>query len=383
MHFPVIVLGGGSMGSAACYYLANRGVQVLGLEQFTVTHEFGSHAGQSRIIRKAYFEHPDYVPLLNRAYQNWKELEENFNTQLYFRTGLLYAGKPEGVLIKGVLKSADRYGIEVDSVSRSELKFRFPQFVFPDEYDVLFEPDAGFLTPERCINTFAQKARAKGATIHTHETVINWTQQGESITVVTNKQTYTCNKLIITAGAWTEKFLPGLANMLTVTRQVLIWTIPQQPEQFQPDQFPCWLVDDHAQPGMYYGFPMLDEHTFGSPAGLKSAYHYPGTPTDVNQVNRDVTHEEARQLTTAISHYIPTGCQSINQTKICLYTNTPDENFIIDFLPGNRNVIIAAGFSGHGFKFAPVVGEILSDLSTMGKTHLPIEFLRATRFRSY
>jgi sarcosine oxidase len=380
-HFPVVVLGVGSMGSAACYYLANRGVKVLGLEQFDITHEFGSHAGQSRIIRKAYFEHPDYVPLLQRAYQNWKELERDCHAQLYFPTGLLYAGKPDGTLIKGVKESAKLYGIEVNTLTEAEIKSRFPQFVFPDGYDVLFEPDAGFLTPERSIKAFATKAKEKGAAIHTHERVISWKQHDKLTYVVTNQQTYTCDTLIITTGAWADKFLPDLAPLLTVTRQVLTWTIPHQPEQFQPDKFPCWLIDDHDQPGMYYGFPMLDERKFGLPAGLKSAYHYPGMPTSVADVNREVSHEEAQQLTRAISKYIPTSCRSIHQTKTCLYTNTPDEHFILDFLPGSKNVIVAAGFSGHGFKFASVIGEIVSELVVNGKSNLPIGFLSATRFQ--
>lgn len=382
MHFPVIVMGVGTMGSAACFYLASNGVKVLGLEQFDITHEFGSHAGQSRIIRKAYFEHPDYVPLLERAYQNWRALEATCGMQLYFPTGLLYAGKSDGVLIKGVNESAKLYGVEVKKLTRPEVKSRFPQFSIPDEYEVLFEPDAGLLTPERCIQSFAEQAIHKGAIIHTHEKVLHWKQQGELITVTTNQQTYSCNKLIITVGAWAKEFLPGLSQNLTVTRQVIAWTNPQHAEQFQSDKFPCWLIDDHTQPGMYYGFPWLDESKFGAPSGLKSAYHYPGTVTDVNHVDRTITKEETHQLINSISQYLPAGCKSVQTTKTCLYTNTPDENFIIDFLPENNNVIVAAGFSGHGFKFASVVGEVLNDLSTKGKTDLPIQFLNASRFNS-
>jgi sarcosine oxidase len=379
-HFTTIVLGVGSMGSAACYYLARSGVKVLGLEQFSITHELGSHTGQSRIIRKAYFEHPDYVPLLERAYHNWRELEVASSTQLYFPIGLLYAGRVDGVLIKGVTESAKLYGVEVNKLTSDEVRTRFPQFEIPVEYEILFEPDAGFLTPERCIQTFAEQAIRNGAVIHTNEKVISWKQQGELIIVATNRQTYTCDKLIITAGPWAKEFLPSLLKHLTVTLQVLVWTTPHQPEQYQPDKFPCWLIDDPDQPGMYYGFPWLDESTFGTPAGLKSAYHYPGQPTYANQVDREVKPEEINQLTTAIKRYLPTGFQSIQQTKTCLYTNTPDENFIIDFLPENKQVIVAAGFSGHGFKFASAVGEILSDLASVGKTELPIDFLKASRF---
>ncbi|MBX2900747.1 MAG: N-methyl-L-tryptophan oxidase [Cyclobacteriaceae bacterium] len=381
-HFPVIVLGVGSMGSAACYYLAKKGIKVLGLEQFTLTHEFGSHAGQSRIIRKAYFEHSDYVPLLERAYQNWKALETVCHNQFYFPTGLLYAGKPESILIKGVIESSELYGVEVSRISKAEVKSRFQQFALPDDYEVLFEPDAGLLTPERCIRAFAEQALNLGASIHTHEKVVSWKQEGDRISVTTDTQTYSCNKLIITAGAWANDFLPGLANNLHVTRQVLVWTTPRLPAQFQLNKFPCWLIDDHEHAGMYYGFPMLDETTFGKPAGLKSAHHYPGKSTTANQVNREVTNMEVDELTTAITRFVPESCESVNQTKTCLYTNTPDENFIIDFLPNQQDVIIACGFSGHGFKFASVVGEVLCDLATEGRTTQPIGFLSATRFKN-
>ncbi|MCW5910909.1 MAG: N-methyl-L-tryptophan oxidase [Cyclobacteriaceae bacterium] len=379
--FDVIVLGAGSMGASACYYLAKSGVKVLGIEQFGIPHEQGSHAGQSRIIRKAYFEHPDYVPLLERAYHNWKELESETSSQLYFPTGLLYAGKPGGVLIKGVKESAKKYSIQVDELNAGERAKRFPQFNIPADYEVLFEPDAGFLTPERCILSFTEQAIKSGAAIHTHEQLLEWKQDGDSISVRTNKSSYACKKLVVTTGAWTPHVLPVLQKHLTVTRQVLAWAIPKQWEQFSLEKFPCWLIDDENKPGMYYGFPVLPASQFGGPVGLKAAYHYPGQATDANFVNRNVAPAEEQELMQAVNRYLPDGFNTIHTSKTCLYTNTPDENFIIDFLPGYSNVVIAAGFSGHGFKFAPVVGEILSELSINGKTNLPVGFLNANRFQ--
>ncbi|MBX2917070.1 MAG: N-methyl-L-tryptophan oxidase [Cyclobacteriaceae bacterium] len=378
--YDVIVIGVGSMGSAACYYLAKSDVKVLGIEQFGIPHENGSHAGQSRIIRKAYFEHPDYVPLLERAYHNWKQLEAETGTQLYFPTGLLYAGKADGILIKGVKESARQYNINIETINHTESKNRFPSFTIPLDFEILFEPNAGFLTPERCILSFTELAIKAGATIHTHEQLVSWKQDGSVITVQTTKQTYSCKKLIITTGAWTSHVLPNMQPQLSVTRQVVVWGTPQQWDNFIQRNFPCWLIDDAQQPGMYYGFPILPVSQIGGSIGLKAAYHYPGKPTDANRVDRTITPTEETELVKSVRQYLPTGFNSIHLSKICLYTNTPDENFIMDFLPENNNVVVAAGFSGHGFKFASVVGEVLSDLALKGETTMPIEFLNLNRF---
>ncbi len=379
-EFDVIVIGVGSMGSSTCYQLASRGVSVLGLEQFSIPHDQGSHAGQSRIIRKAYFEHADYVPLLERAYDNWKHLEAITGSQVYFPTGLLYAGKPDEILIKGVKHSSEKYNVPIESVSKQELVKRFPQFDVPNDYEVLFEPDAGFVTPERAVSLYVDQAIKAGATIHTNEQTRSWKQNETSIEVVTNKGTYVCKKLVITAGAWTDKMLPELSTRLQVTRQVIAWVNPSNQKQFELGNFPCWLIDDHTQAGMYYGFPVLSTDKFGAPAGLKVAHHYPGSPTHVESVDRSVTKEEEEILVKSLTKFLPNGYESMSVLKTCLYTNTPDENFIIDFVPeSNKHVIMAAGFSGHGFKFVSVVGEIVADLSIMGSTQLPIEFLAVSR----
>ncbi|HRG79376.1 MAG TPA: N-methyl-L-tryptophan oxidase, partial [Cyclobacteriaceae bacterium] len=377
-----IVLGVGSMGSSTCYYLASRGYRVLGLEQFDIPHDHGSHAGQSRIIRKAYFEHPDYVPLLERAYENWKEIEGNTDSQIYFPTGLLYAGKPEEVLIKGVRESAEKYKLNVESLSKSDTKHRFPQFQIPEGYEVLFEPDAGFVTPERAILLFAEQAIRKSAQIHTKEKTTSWKKEGDLITVITDKSTYTCKKLIITAGAWAGSVIPGFSSQLKVTRQVIAWVNPKERKPFELGQFPCWMIDDHTQQGMYYGFPVLPVAKFGAPIGLKVALHHPGLVSNPDAVNRIPSKEDENHLVEALDKYLPQGYETTHVLKTCLYTNTPDENFILDFLPGyDQQVAIAAGFSGHGFKFVSVVGEIMADLSMKGKTHLPIDFLNAKRFK--
>jgi sarcosine oxidase len=380
-EFDVIVIGVGSMGSSACYYLSKKGYKVLGLEQFSISHEFGSHAGQSRIIRKAYFENADYVPLLERAYQSWRSLEEETGTKIYHPTGLVYFGPRNHSLIEGVKQSASLYNIKVNTLNAEETLKQFPWFKIPNDFETLYEPDAGFVTPEKAIRLYAERAIKNGAEIHTGEKVLTWKEDGSSVAVTTDKNVYRCSKLIITAGAWARKFIPALSGKLKITRQFVAWINPKNWDEFSLDNFPCWLLADDERPGCYYGFPILAQTEFGPPAGLKLAHHYPAMETDPDHVNREATGEDEKNLQYALNKYLPGCFESFISYKICLYTNSPDEDFIIDKLPGYEDrVVIATGFSGHGFKFASVVGEILSDLAANGATDLPIGFLRAGRF---
>jgi sarcosine oxidase len=379
--FDVIVIGVGSMGSSACYFLAQRGYKVLGLEQFDIPHEYGSHTGQSRIIRKAYFEDPGYVPLLDRAYKNWKELEKETGTQIYYRTGLVYFGNPENKMMQGVKQSASLYTIPLDILHASSPSKRFSQFKIPGSFETLFEPDAGFITPEKAIFLYKAQAIKKGAEIHTQEKVIEWKKDGTSVVVSTDKNFYRCNKLVITAGAWSGKLIPLLADKIRVTRQFIAWIKPKKEGNFTLDNFPCWMLADDEKPGCYYGFPVLPIAKFGEPAGLKMAYHYPGVVNDPDSVNRQTIPGDLKDLQYLLDKYLPGSVESVHASKTCLYGNSPDENFIIDKLRGyEEHVIIAGGFSGHGFKFVSVVGEILAELAIEGKSKQPIDFLNANRF---
>jgi len=379
--FDVIVIGVGSMGSATCYYLSKRGYNVLGLEQFDISHEFGSHAGQSRIIRKAYFEHPDYVPLLESAYKNWNRLEQETGEELYFKTGLLYAGTSNNEMITGVKQSAALYNIDLEQLNNADAAKRFPQFLFPKSFEILFEPEAGFLPPEKSIRLYATQAMKNKALIHSNEKVIEWKKEGDGLIVKTDRSSYRCNKLIITAGAWAGKMIPGFTDKIKVTRQFVAWIKTKDDMQFALNNFPCWMVGDDEKHGCYYGFPLLDTKKFGEPDGLKLAHHFPKEVTDPDKVDRKTTENDIQNLTYCLNKYLPGVFDSVLHTKICLYGNSPDENFIIDKLPGyEENVSIACGFSGHGFKFASVVGEILADLAIEGKSNLPMEFLNAKRF---
>ncbi len=381
--YDVIVIGVGSMGSSASYFLTKRGYKVLGLEQFDIPNELGSHAGQSRIIRKAYFEHPDYVPLLSRAYENWKELETEADTKIYYRTGLVYAGRSDDAAMQGVRQSASLYQIHLQSLDPLTTSKSFPQFKIPSHFETLLEPDAGFVTPEKAILLYTELAIKKGAAIHTKEKVIDWEKNGNSISVTTNRSTYQCRKLIITAGAWSGKIIPGFDKKINITRQFIAWIKPKKWNDFTLDHFPCWLfADDERALGVYYGFPILPVAKFGGPIGLKVAHHYPGHKTDPDQVDRETGVEDEENLKYILDKYFPDAFESVLSTKTCLYANSPDENFIIDKLPGFEDyVVIGCGFSGHGFKFVSVVGEILADLAMEGKTKHHIGFLSALRFK--
>ena len=377
-NYDVIVIGVGSMGSSACYQIAKQGHSVLGLEQFDIPHEMGSHTGQSRIIRKAYFEHPNYVPLLERAYQNWQTLEQEISNQIYFKTGLLYFGPNNHMLIKGTQKSAIKYSIEVNELSQVEQLRKFPQFKIPESYTNLIEVDAGFVTPERAILSFTKQALKYKAEIHTKEKTLEWSKKDGIIQVKTNKQIYKCKKLVLTTGAWTSK-VSSLKN-LEVTRQIMAWAQPKNLKMFELNNFPCWTFADPSINGIYYGFPSLPSSSFGEPEGIKFAHHTKGTLSDSDIVNKNVSKKEEKKIVEAIKKFIPEGIETVISMKTCLYTYSPDEDFILDFYNNNKDVVIGAGFSGHGFKFASVIGEILSELVTKGKSIHPINFLNSNRF---
>lgn len=379
--YDVIVIGVGSMGSAACFSLAKRGYNVLGIDQFDVPHQNSSHTGQSRLIRKAYFEHPDYVPLLEFAYSSWKAFEDFTGKQFYFPTGLLYSGLPENELISGLRQSANRYHIPLDELSPEDQKNQFSQFSIPNHYSTILETDAGFITPEKAILSFVEEAKKLGAQIRSNERVIKWDKDGDGIVVTTNKGAYHAQKLVITAGPWAGDLIPNLTEKLQVTRQLLAWLKPEKPEHFSLENFPCWGIEDEAIPGLLYGFPIMPETGHFGEKGLKVAHHIPGQQINPEEKDRFDEKEEVAKLKTMLDKYLPGAFGKLLQVKSCLYTYSPDTHFIIDHLSDYENkVSFACGFSGHGFKFVPAVGEIMADLAIEGKTDQPIGFLSASRF---
>lgn len=378
-HYEVIVIGVGSMGSATCWYLANRGVKVLGIEQFDIVHEHGSHTGQSRIIRKAYYEHPDYVPLLERSYLNWKTIETITGASIYHRTGMLYLGRTGSPILQGVLKSSELHNVKTLVATPEYVKAEYPVFQIPEDFNAVVEPDAGFLLPEKAISLYSEDAIKKGAEIKTNERVSGWYQEGKILSVKTNKGNYKAEKLVITAGAWTSKLFGDVKINLKVTKQTLAWINPAEWNPFTMGKFPCWFIDDPDK-GSFYGFPILPAKEFGGPIGLKMARHVHGKVVDPDSFIRDTDEAAVNDIRYVAEKYFPSAGFDVLSCKTCLYTNTSDENFIIDHLPGTGGkVTIACGFSGHGFKFVSVVGEILADLSTKGRSDLPIEFLSLRR----
>jgi sarcosine oxidase len=378
--YDYIIIGGGSMGSATAYHLAKNGQKVLVLEQFNFIHEQGAHGGQSRLIRKAYFEHPDYVPLLLRAYENWATLEKETQEQVYFETGILYFGEKNEPSLANIKESARLNDLKLTTLSVAEAKQKYPMFAaIPDDWESLFEPEAGFLLVEKCVHLHLQQAFKHGARLMAHEKVIKWTSNTEGVSVTTEKQKFHAKKLIFTAGAWTDTLLTDLNVPLRVTRQILGWVKPENWSDFTLGKFPCWGVFDKEK-SLYYGMPILNNEDTSGQLGLKLGCHFHGDVVNPNNVNRQISAADEATFREGLEKYIPSANGDTLSIKTCLYTNSPDEHFIIDHHPDHKNVILACGFSGHGFKFASVIGEILSDLAMRGETKQPIDFLSLKRF---
>lgn len=368
-NFDVIVAGVGGMGSATCYQLAKRGAKVLGLEQFTVGHALGSSHGETRLIRQAYFEAAAYVPLLKRSYDLWDELELEASRSLLQRVGLLIMGPQKGGnILPGVLRSAVEHGIELEILKEQALKKRFPQFTPPDGYQGFFEPGAGYLEVEKCVTEYARLARERGAEIRENENVLNWDDRQSEIVVKTDKGEYFAKQLVITAGPWAAQLLRSLGVSLTVRRVVQFW-FSASPQYDLTSGSPCFGFDGPET--FLYGFPQLPT------SGLKIADHEPGDAVaDPAKVDRHVYPKDAARFLKYVPQFLPGVLPNPVKHSVCMYTMTKDDNFIVDKHPEHDNVFFAAGFSGHGFKFASVIGEILADLTLTGATAHPIQFLR-------
>lgn len=375
-HFDVIVAGVGAMGAAACWHLARRGVRVLGLEQFELPHARGSSHGFSRMTRSAYYEHPDYVPLVRRANTLWSELEAETGERLLHLVGGLYLGEPEGTLVRGSLESARRHGLAHERLGHAELRRRFPPFQLPEHWIGVHEPGAGYLLPELAISSLVVSALRHGAEIRAHEHILSWEREGDAFAVTTSRGRYRAGRLVVCCGAWSGRLLADLGIQLVVTRQVLGWVWPRDWQAFSADRFPVWMLELPGGPGCY-GFPLS---TLGP--GLKVGEHVPQRPTDPDQVAREPLPGDEETFRGCLRQYLPSADGPLLALRTCLYTNSPDGHFIVDRHPATPGVVLAAGFSGHGFKFAPVIGEALADLSTHGRTELPVGFLALGRFAS-
>lgn len=375
-NFDVIVVGLGAMGSCTVDHLARRGLRVLGLDQHAIPHSLGSSHGYSRMIRQAYFEHLDYVPLIIRSYENWYDLERRSGENLLNITSALYLGQPGGALVAGASRAAQEHLLPHELLTGADIRRRFPQFRLPAHFAAMVEPMAGYLRPEQAVAAACTQAMLHGAELHGHERVTHWEESGSHVRVRTERASYEAGHLVFTAGPWTQRLLSELSIPLTVTRQVLGWFWPRRPDLFRLGTFPCWSIE-HEGGGIHYGFPMLPDNP-----GFKIANHNRGRSADPDHVDRLAHQDDVRDLHAAIMRHVPDAQGPLLAARICTYTNSPDGNFIIDRLPGTNHVFIACGFSGHGFKFATVIGEVLADLTQYGNTNLPIMFLRLGRLHT-
>jgi len=371
--YDVIIVGVGGMGSAAAFELARRGRRVLGLEQFALGHDQGSSHGHTRIIRKAYYEHPDYVPLVLRAYERWGDLERRQGRTLSTECPCLSIGRPDGELIAGVRQSAERHGLSVEHLDAGAMRRRYPAFQFSDEYVGVVEPSAGFLYVEDCVRAYVAEARRLGATIRYSEPVVSWKAEGGGVVVETLAGRYSADRLIVTVGPWARQVLADLGAPLTVMRQVVFWFGTRDDIAFQRDRFPIYIAD--TPEGAFYGLPALGAN------GLKTARHY-GAPElrDPSEIERTVSADDEETVRRFLRDHLPDADGPVRKASVCTYTLTPDRHFLIDVHPEYPQVAFAAGFSGHGFKFASAVGEILADLVECGSTDQPIEVFRLARF---
>jgi len=384
-QFDVIVIGAGGFGSSCLYHLAKRGTRVLGLDRFPAGHDRGSSHGDTRMIRQAYLEHPDYVPLVLQAYDLWRELESESGRDLLTICGLLLGGPPEGDVVSGSLAAADLHGLDVETPSRAEAKGRFPGFRVPDGFDLVFEPHGGFLQVEDCVRTHIELAQQHGAEFQSGDAVVGWHSDGKSVHVRTETDEYEAASLIITAGAWAGELLQGnpaesagngsasrIAELLEVRRKTMLWN-PVRSDVFNLDAGGCGFLFEMPG-GLFYGFPSLDGQT------LKLAEHSGGeVVTDPLHLDRSLRDTDVNPVAGFASEVMPDLDPVPIRHSVCMYTMTPDSHFLVDRHPEHENVWFGAGFSGHGFKFTSVIGKALADLTLDGRTAAPVGFLGARR----
>ena len=371
-RYDVIVIGVGAMGSATSYYLARRGKRVLGLERFGIPHSMGSSHGHTRIIRMAYYEDPSYVPLIIRAYELWRELQKSVGEKLLYTTGSIDAGPESSWVFKGSWDSCKLHDLRHEVLTGAEVRRRYPGYHLPPGTAALVQPDGGFLIPERCIVSYATAAQALGAEFHAHERVLEWEPLHGGARVRTERGTYEADKLVVTAGAWDGQILDILDGLAIAERQVVAWLQPARPEHFRTDNFPVFnlLVDE----GRFYGFPV-----FGVPGFKFGKYHHLEEKVDPETVDREVYDRDEDMLRGFAERYFPDGAGPTMNLQTCMFTNTPDNHFVMDLHPDYPQVSFASPCSGHGFKFASVIGEIMADLAEKGMTRHPIGLFQLER----
>jgi monomeric sarcosine oxidase len=377
-QYDVAIIGLGTMGSFAAVELARRGLSVAGFDQFTPPHSRGSHSGGTRIYRLAYPEVTGYVPLAQRAGAMWEQAGAESGTQLLHRSGMLYMGPPGEPFLREVQESASSNRLQVETLSAAEVRYRYPAFEIPEEYAGLFDVQAGWLDVDASIASSHAAAQRLGAQCFFDQRVRGWEATSTEVKVHLENDTVTASSLVITAGAWAGDLMRSLQLPLAVKRKVLAWFDPVSPELFAPGRVPVFSFPENFA----YGFPNVPG------LGVKMAQHIGGSflPSADAPIS-PASSGDLDPLAAIAAQYMPRLAGDYSQARsrmqhaeICLYTMTPDDDFIVDRHPQFANVVFAAGFSGHGFKFAPLIAVALADLLQQGKTSLPIDFLSLDRW---
>jgi sarcosine oxidase len=359
------------MGSAALYHLARSGARVLGLDRYGPGHDRGSSHGLTRIIRLGYFEHPSYVPLLRRAYELWRELEISAGRRLLHVTGIAEIGNSDSALVRGTLASSRLHALAHEVLPARALMQRFPAFQLPSDYVGVVQPNGGFVEVEPALEAFVSLATAAGAVVRRHVSVQATEPHAAGVRVLTDREPVEAGSVIVAAGAWTRLLLPALP--LRVTREVTAWFEPNEASLVAPGRLPAFIIE--SPHGIHYGIP-----PHGG-AGVKAAkHHHRDQEVEPDAYDRSVSADDQALIRSALAEFVPAANGRMLAAKTCHYTMTPDGHFIIDRLPGARNIIVASACSGHGFKFAPVVGEILAELAAGGATRHDISRFRLARF---
>ena len=371
--YDVAIAGLGAMGSAAAYHLAKMGVSVLGLDRYAPPHTLGSSHGETRIIREAYFEHPSYVPIIQRAYELWEQLEDESGRDLFLQSGGVMVGPPDSTLVTGAELSARMHHLPYERLSPAEVTARFPALTPAEDTIAIWDSRAGILFPGDCVRSHLDIAKANGADLRFDEPVESWQPDGDGVSVRTAKGEYRAGKLLLSAGAWIPKLTNGVDLPLEVERQVLVWFEPKDnPDHFAPDLCPIFLWD-HGQDRHFYGFPNMG-------TGVKVALMHQGVETDADSLDREVSQDDENAVRAMLERYLPSANGPALSAQVCMFTNTPDTHFLIDFHPEAPQTLIASPCSGHGFKFASAIGEILAELLVDGRSRLNIDLFRLDRF---
>jgi sarcosine oxidase len=373
-RYDAIVLGLGGMGSCALMALAGRGQRVLGIEQFHAAHALGSSHGGSRIIRKAYYEHPAYVPLVLRAYELWRELERQTASELLLISGGLMAGHEGSEIVEGALQSARLHSLAHEPLSAAGIRRRFPALQPLDDETGVYEPEAGILFPERCVLAAIQAATALGAEARFGVRVEAWEVESAGVRVAADGETLEAERLVLCAGAWMPSIASDLELPLEVERNVMHWFDSSRKSELGAPNIPIWVLERRGQ-RPFYGIPYLEGQ------GIKAAFHYSGQQTSPESIERAIANDEIEGVRQALAGWVTDGAQEWRQSVACMYTNTPDRHFLVGLHPEHERVAIAAGFSGHGFKFCPVIAEILADLLRDGQTFWDTRLFSLSRFQ--